>query len=84
MQRVNVRVVQARDGLRLVLEPLLEIGVGGDVLGQDLDGDGAVQAGIAGFVDFTHTARAGGREDLVGRVWYRDRGAWVSSWARAF
>ena len=43
-------VVQAGDGLRLALEPLLQIGVRGDMLGQDLDGDGAVQAGVAGFV----------------------------------
>ena len=32
------------------------IGVRGDMLGQDLDGDGAVQAGVAGFVDFAHAA----------------------------
>ena len=61
-----MRVVQAGDGLRLALEPLFEIGVGGDMLRQHLDGDGAVQAGVAGFVHLTHAARANGREDLVG------------------
>ena len=66
-----MRVVQAGDGLRLALEPLLEVGVGGDVLGEDLDGDGAVQAGVAGFVHLTHPARADGREDLV----WAERGA---------
>ncbi len=46
-----VRVVQAGNGLGLALEPLLQIGVCGDVLGEDLDGDRAVQTGVAGFVD---------------------------------
>ena len=76
VQRADMWVVQARDGLRLALEPLLEIGVTGDVLGQDLDGDGAVQAGVAGFVDLTHAARADltqGGLDLVGA----ERGAGV-------
>ena len=73
VQRADMWVVQARDGLRLALEPLLEIGVTGDVLGQDLDGDGAVQAGVAGFVDLTHAARAEGGLDLVGA----ERGAGV-------
>ncbi len=60
-----MRVVQAGDGLRLALEPLLEIRVRGDVLGEHLDGDGAVQPGVTGFVDLTHASRANGREDLV-------------------
>ena len=34
VQGANVRVVQAGDGLRLALEPLLQIGVRGDVLGE--------------------------------------------------
>ena len=34
VERADVRVVQAGDGLRLALEPLLEVGVGGDVLGE--------------------------------------------------
>ena len=42
------------------------------MLGQDLDGDGAVEAGVAGFVDLAHAARAEGDVDLVGA----ERGAW--------
>jgi hypothetical protein len=38
----------------------LELAVGGDVLGEDFDGDGAVEAGVTGFVHFAHTARAEG------------------------
>ena len=53
VERANVRVVQAGDRLRLALEPLLEVGVRGDMLGQHLDGDGAVQAGVPGIVDLT-------------------------------
>ncbi len=65
MERANVRVVQARDGLRLALEPLLQIRVRGDMLREDFDGDGAVEAGIARFVDLTHSARTDGLGDLV-------------------
>ena len=46
VERANVRVVQAGDGLRLALEPLFQIRVRGDVLGEDLDGDGAIEAGV--------------------------------------
>ena len=73
MKRANVRVVQAGDGLGLALEPLLQVGVRGDMLGQHLDGDGAVQAGVAGFVDLAHPTRANGREALV----RAERGAWL-------
>ena len=63
--RANVQVVQAGDGLRLALEPLLEIGVRGDMLRQDLDGDGAVESGVSGFVHFSHTASPDGGDDLI-------------------
>ena len=61
-----MRVVQAGDGLGLALEPLLEVGVSGDVLGEDFDGDGAVEAGVGGFVHFAHTACPDRSDDLVG------------------
>jgi len=38
----------------------------GDMLREDFNGDGAVQAGVGGLVDLTHAARAKAREDLVG------------------
>ena len=56
----DVRVVQGGDGARLALEPLLQLEVGGDVLGQHPNGDGAIPAGVSGSVDFTHTAGAEG------------------------
>ena len=42
------------------------------VLGQHLDGDGAIQAGVAGFVDLTHAPSAERGVDLIraeGRAW---------------
>ena len=65
VQRANVRVVQAGDGLRLALEPLLEIGVRGDMLGEHLDGDGAVESRVPRLVDFSHTASPDGGDDLI-------------------
>lgn len=35
------------------------------MLGKNFDGDGAIEAGVSGFVDFAHTARADRREDLI-------------------
>ena len=50
MECADVRVVQGGDGAGLTLKPLLEIGIGGDMLGQHLDSDGAVQARVGGLV----------------------------------
>ena len=36
------------------------------MLGQHLDGDGAVEAGVGGFVDLAHAPGAEGGVDLVG------------------
>ena len=71
MEGADVRVVQRRDGFGFSLESLLEIRISRNVLGQHLDGDGAVQAGVAGLVDLTHPARA----DLGGDAVGTERGA---------
>ncbi len=65
MEGANVGVVQAGDGLRLALEPLLQIRVRGDMLGEDLDGDGSIESRVSRFVHFPHAARADGVDDLV-------------------
>jgi len=65
MQRADVRVVQAGDGLRLALEPLLQIGVGGDVLRQDFDGDGAIQSRIPRPVHLSHAPGSDRSEDFI-------------------
>ena len=52
--------------LRLALEALAQLLVGGQVLRQDLDGDGPLEARVPRPVDLAHPARAERREDLVG------------------
>ena len=59
-------MAQRGDCLRFPLEPLLQIGISRDMLGKHLDGNGPVQAGVAGFVDFAHAPGAEGGFDLVG------------------
>ena len=54
--RADVWMAEGRDGLRFTLEPLFEIRISGDVLGQDFDGNGAIQAGVTGFVNFPHSS----------------------------
>lgn len=51
--------------LGLALEAIAELRVDGDVPGNQLDGDDAVEAGIAGAVDLPHPPGADGGEDLV-------------------
>ena len=46
-----MRVVQGGDRPGLALEPLLQVGVRGNVLGQHVDRDSAVEACVAGLVD---------------------------------
>ena len=80
VERANVRVVQAGDGLRLALEPLQEVGVTGDMLGQDLDGDRAVQPRVAGLVDLSPSRpRRWARGSRTGRAWCRLS---ATSWPR--
>ena len=66
VERADVRVRQLRDGLRLALEALPRVGRRGDLGRQNLDGDDAIEARVAGFVDLAHPARADGRLNLIG------------------
>jgi len=73
----DVRMIQAADGLGLALEPFLEVGAGGGALGQDLDGDRAFQARVAGAVDLAHASGADLGLDLVGAErlsWFQAHG----------
>jgi hypothetical protein len=40
-----LRVTQRSEGLGFALEPLFQLGVRRDVFGEDLNGDGAIEAG---------------------------------------
>ena len=48
----------ARTGSCFPLEPLAQIGIIGHMRQEHLDGDGAIQAGVAGFVPATVTVVA--------------------------
>ena len=61
----DVRVAEAGDGLRLALESFEAARIGGEIGGEDLQGDVAVQLRVAGAVDLTHPALADEGGDLV-------------------
>jgi hypothetical protein len=65
MQDANVRMIQAGDGLRFLLEALAQCGIIGKVRGKDLDGDDAVQARVPRAVHFSHASSAERRQDFV-------------------
>src|SRR6185503_11445717 len=64
--------------LRLALEARAQIGATCELRRQDLDGDAAVEPGVACAVDLPHPARAERRNDLVwteARSWGEFHGA---------
>jgi hypothetical protein len=66
VDREDVRMRERGDGLGLALEARERVGVGGQLRGEDLDGDVAVELRVAGAVDLAHPAGAERREDFVG------------------
>ena len=52
-----MRMIELRDRFRLALKAQLELRARGQLGGQDLDGHGALEAGITGTVDLAHSAR---------------------------
>ena len=59
----DVRVLERGDRLGLALEAGLQLGIG---VGQDLDRDGPIEAGVVRAVDLAESAGADQRHDLVG------------------
>src|SRR5579863_5966730 len=59
-------MVQGRGCARFLGEALQAFGIGGERCGQNLDGDVAAEAGVAGTVDFAHASRAYGSLNFVG------------------
>ena len=55
--------VELRDRARLAVEALAELRVGRERLGEDLDGDRAIEARVARLVDLAHAAGPEGGED---------------------
>ena len=58
-------MIQRGDGARLALEALAGVRIVGDVRGQDLDRDGAIESRVARLVDLAHPARADLRRQLI-------------------
>ena len=65
VERADVGVIQAGDRPRLSLESREPFGVAIELGWEDLDGDCAVEAGVAGAIHLAHAALAGQGEDIV-------------------
>ena len=65
VKNADVGMVQAGDGARFTLEALAAHGIAGEMRRQNLDGHGAVKAGVPGAINLAHPARAQRREDFV-------------------
>ena len=59
-------MIQRGGGARFLLEPRKPFGVGGERLGQDLDGHIPAEPGVARLVDLAHPAGAERRRDFIG------------------
>ena len=62
----DVRMVQRGDRPRLALEARPRLGVAGEFTSEDLDGNSAIKASIAGFVDLARAAGAKRGDHLIG------------------
>jgi hypothetical protein len=60
-----VGVVELREGFRFPLEPLPPLGASGVMLAQDLDRDRPFETGVLRLVDFPHSPRSDGGDNLV-------------------
>src|SRR5208283_4359622 len=69
----NVGMVERRDRARFLLKTAQAVGVFGQSLGQNLDGDVAAESGVARAVHFAHPARSERRNNFV-RTELRARG----------
>ena len=58
-------MVQRRRGTRFLLEAAQAVGIGGERLGQDLDGNFAVQPRVVRAIHFAHAACAKRRTNFV-------------------
>ena len=66
VQRADVGMIQGRDRACLALHALFQFGVGGQMIGENLDGDVASEAGVAGAVHLAHSTSAQWRLNFVG------------------
>ena len=67
MNRADIRMVESRGCLRLPLETSQRLGVSGDLVRQELQGDKTMQSGVLGLVHHTHAAATELLDDSVVR-----------------
>src|SRR5262245_3749239 len=60
-----MRMVELRNRTSLAIEALSELRIRGKRGSEDLDGDGAIEAPVAGFVHLSHPTGTHQRQDLV-------------------
>ena len=66
VEGADVRMIQAGDRFCFALESLAQFGTISKMRRQNFDGDDSIEAGIAGFVNFAHSARTDSGEDFIG------------------
>ena len=66
IERADVWVIERRDGTRLPLEALAPLRAGGEGGAESFDGDGPVEACIAGAIDLGHPAGTNEPDDFIG------------------
>ena len=66
VQGADVRVVQGGHDPRLALEPVAELRIARERVGEDLDRDRAIEPRVARLVHLAHAAGTQGGEDLIG------------------
>jgi len=66
VEHADVGMIEAGDGFGFALEALFADRIRGELLGENFDGDGAVQPRIYGAVNLSHPARAERDADLIG------------------
>src|SRR6516162_9002815 len=78
VQRADVWVIQRRGRTPFALEALERSLIVRELVGKELQGDGAAQAGIRRLIDDTHTADANPLEDPVVRngLTFEPSGCW--------
>ena len=76
VNRADVGMVESRRGLRFTLKTGKSLGVFGDFIGQEFQGDKSVQPGVLGLVNHTHPSAAQFLDDAVVRNGLADELGW--------
>ena len=66
VEHADVGMIEAGNSFGFAFETLFLHGIGRKMRGKNLDGDSAVEAGVARAIDFSHAAGAERRDDFVG------------------